>query len=99
VQYVYEFVDRVHSGRFIGFTDFIRCEPSRQRSTVPIQSGEPLCPLISGIHHEMDESASFFLDRLPREIETGERTPSPVVRELKLAPQGTKCHTVSSYTI
>jgi hypothetical protein len=42
--------------------------------------------LISGVHHETDERIGFFFDRLPREIETGERTPSPTVKGLKLAP-------------
>jgi hypothetical protein len=41
MEYVYGSVDRVHSG---WFTDFIRCKPSWRRSTVPIQSGEPLGP-------------------------------------------------------
>jgi hypothetical protein len=55
---------------------------------VLIQSGEPLRPLlISGVHHETDERAGFFFfNQLLGEIETRERTPSPAVKGLKLAP-------------
>jgi hypothetical protein len=93
-------VDRVRYGWSIGSTDFIRCEPSRQRSTALIRYNEPLGSLLtSGVHRETDERAGFFPDRLPREIEARERTPSPTVKGLKFAPSGTKCHSVSSYTI